>query len=62
MHGYIVRMKEEDAVRKACIMSVIGRRSRGRQKIRWKDGEERTLMELGLTQDAFDSVQWRRYI
>lgn len=56
-------MNEEAAIMTAWSMKISGRMSRGRQRIRWRNGGHRRITELGLTEeDAFDRVRWKRYI
>ena len=54
-YGHLVRQAWEELIK--------GKRSRGRQLKRWKDGLRERLEELGLEkQDAQDRQKWRRGI
>ena len=58
--GHVARMEEEEVVKKAVKEEVIGKRSRGRQRTRWKDGVMRNMQRLGLREaDAADRQKWR---
>ena len=58
--GHIIRMDENKMVKRAWNEPVRGRRSRGRQRIRWRDGVESRMRELGLTEeDANNREKWR---
>ena len=61
--GHVLRMDGEEGVRKAWEEPVRGRRSRGRQKIRWRDKMKDDMERRGLVEeDAFDRRYWRRSI
>ena len=54
-YGHEIRMEEDGPVKVAWRSQVEGRRSRGRQRIRWRDVIERDLRMLGLQeQDVED--------
>ena len=60
-YGHVVRRDENNLIRKAKDMAVEGRRSRGRQRIRWTDVVERDMKGMGLEQaEALDRNLWRR--
>ena len=62
-YGHLLRKNEDDVVRQAWKEPIKGKRSRGRQLKRWKDGLRERMEELGLKeQDAQDSNKWRRGI
>ena len=53
-------MDEEDPVKRAWKEPLRGRRSVGRQRIRWKGVVERDMKEKGLrVENATDRVCWR---
>lgn len=61
--GHVLRREEDNPVKKAWREPIKGKRSRGRQRIRWRDGVERDMRELNLTEgDAQDRVLWRQRI
>ena len=63
LYGYVIRMEEDDPVKVAWRSQAEGRRSRGRQRVRWRDVIERDLRLLGLQkQDAEDRTYWRQHI
>ena len=60
-YGHVVRRDEDDLIRSAKEMAVEGRRSRGRQRIRWSDVVERDMKCLGLEQaEAMNRNIWRQ--
>ena len=60
-YGHVVQRDEDDLIRNVKEMAVEGRRSRGRQRIRWRDVVERDMTRFGLEQEeAFDRNLWRR--
>ena len=62
-YGHLLRKNEEEVVRQAWEVPIKGKRSKGRQLKRWKDGLRERLEELGLKeQDAQDRQKWRRGI
>ena len=62
-YGHVLRMDDEENVKKAMIEPVRGRRSRGRQRIRWKDKVKDDMLKRGLVEeDAFDRKLWRRHL
>ena len=61
--GHVLRMDDEEGVKKALEEPVRGRRSRGRQRIRWRDKVKDDMERKGLVEeDAFDRNHWRRHI
>ena len=53
--------KRRSSVKRAWTEQVVGRRSRGRQRIRWRDVVKRDMRERGLwKEDVFDRNYWRR--
>ena len=59
--GHVKRREEDHPVREVMDMAVTGRRSVGRQRIRWRDVVRRDMEDLDLREDdAFDRVAWRR--
>ena len=61
--GHVLRMDDEEGVKKAWEEPVRGRRSRGRQRIRWRDKMKDDMERRGLVEeDAFDRSYWRRSI
>ena len=60
-YGHVVRREEEEPVKRAMGMPVVGRRSVGRQRIRWTDVIRRDMGEVGLEEgDARDRKKWRK--
>ncbi|XP_064089918.1 uncharacterized protein LOC135203915 [Macrobrachium nipponense] len=60
-NGHVLRMDE--GVKRAWEEPVRGRRSRGRQRFRWRDKEKEDMERRGLVEDdAFDRGQWSRRI
>ena len=58
--GHIMRMDDEEIVKKAVKQDVTGKRSRGRQRVRWSDGVNRSMLQQGLREeDAEDRRLWR---
>ena len=61
--GHLVRREDEEPIKKAWITPVEGRRSRGRQRVRWKDGIAAELERMGVTEeDAMDRKNWRKLV
>ncbi|XP_066980998.1 uncharacterized protein [Macrobrachium rosenbergii] len=62
-YGHVLRMDDEEGVKGAWEESVRERRSRGRQRVRWRDKVKEDMDRRGLVEDdAFDRRQWRRRI
>ena len=60
-YGHVMRREEEEPVKRAKNMPVMGRRSVGRQRIRWMDVVKRDMDEMGLgEEDAENRNGWRR--
>ena len=61
--GHVLRMDGEEGVKRAWEEPVRGRRSRGRQRIRWRDKVKDDMERRGLVEeDALDRRYWRRKI
>ena len=59
-YGHVLRMDGGEGVRRAWDEPVRGRRSRGRQRIRWRDKVKDDMVRRGLVEgDAFDRGHWR---
>ena len=59
--GHIMRREEEDPVKVAWRHPIEGRRTVGRQRIRWRDIVERDLRLLNLREEeAQDRIYWRQ--
>ena len=57
----MTRREENEQTKRAKDMQVRGRRSVGRQRIRWMDIVRRDLGDLGLREvDVLDRNKWRR--
>ena len=57
------RVKRSDSyIKTAYEIKVIGKRSRGRQKIGWSDCLSKALKERKLKEDARDRGRWRKKI
>ncbi len=62
-YGHETRMQEANPVKVAWRNEVEGRRTRGRQRMRWRDGVQRDMEQLDLEeQDAQDRSYWRQHI
>ena len=62
-YGHLLTKDEEEVVRQVWEEPIKGKRSRGRQLKRWKDGLRERLEELGFKeQDGQDRQKWRRGI
>ena len=62
-YGHLLRKDEEEVVRQLWGEPIKGKRSRGRQLKRWKDGLRERLEELDLKeQDGQVRQKWRRGI
>ena len=60
-YGHVRRREEDHPVREVMDMAVRGRRSVGRQRIRWRDVLRRDMEALDLRdEDALDRSLWRR--
>ncbi|XP_064102639.1 uncharacterized protein LOC135212798 [Macrobrachium nipponense] len=63
LFGHVLRMDDEEGVKKDWEEPVRGRRSRGRQRIRWRYKVREDMERRGLAEDgAFDRRQWRRRV
>ena len=59
--GHVTRREENEQTKRAKDMPVRGRRSVGRQRIRWMGVVRRDLGDLGLREvDVLDRNKWRR--
>src|SRR6218665_2642380 len=62
-YGHVMRMEDGCCIRRIMNVEVYGRRSRGRQKKRWRDKIQEDLKTLKLKkEDADDRNKWRRMI
>lgn len=60
-YGHIIRRDDDEPVKKAMMMPVRGRRSVGRQRIRWGDGINRDMNKIGVQRDdAMNRNRWKR--
>ena len=60
-YGHVRRREEDQPVREVMDMAVRGRRSAGRQRIRWRDVVRRDMEALNLRDDdALDRGEWRK--
>ena len=60
-YGHVVRRDENSMIRKAHDMGVEGRRSRGRQKMRWMDAVRRDMREMDVEHtDASNRQEWKK--
>ena len=59
-YGHLLRKDEEEIVRQLWEEPIKGRRSRGQQLKRWKDGLRERLQELGLKEQDAQGRQKRR--
>ena len=60
-YGHVARRDEDSWIRKAHDMGIEGRRSRGRQKIRWRDVVGRDMNTLDIeNDDVHNRQEWRR--
>ena len=59
--GHVIRKEEDEPVKKAMMAEVRGRRSVGRQRIRWRDVIRSDINKLGVQEeDAIDRKKWRK--
>ena len=59
--GHVKRREDDEPVKKAMLMPVTGRRSVGRQRVRWRDVLKRDMNELECREeDAMDRSRWKR--
>ena len=57
--GRVSRMKEGHIVRRMLHVDILGKRSRGRLNLRWKDAGKREMVEAGLKVDnATNRAEW----
>ena len=62
-YRHVVRKGERDVVRRAMDCPVMGKRNRGRQRRRWRDGVETRLKEWGVRrEDTLDRKRWRNVV
>ncbi|MEL6606600.1 MAG: hypothetical protein AAFP20_25775 [Cyanobacteria bacterium J06614_10] len=60
-YGHVYRREDDEPVKKAMMMPVRGRRSVGRQRIRWSDVVKRDMNSVGVqSEDAVDRNKWKR--
>ena len=58
-YGHVARKGERDVVRRAMDFPVMGKRNRGRQPRKWRDGVK-TRLKWGMRrEDALDRKRWR---
>ena len=58
--GHVARREEENPVKRAWRTPVVGRRTRGRQKMRWMDRVLRDLESMKISEeDAYDRRKWK---
>ena len=59
--GHVIRREDDEPVKRAMMMPVRGRRSVGRQRIRWGDVVKRDMNKVGVQDnDAMDRERWKR--
>ena len=60
-YGHVMRREEHYIVRRAMVMKVQGRRTRGRPKRRWLDKVKDDIKDKGLSaDDVYGRATWRR--
>ena len=60
-YGHVARRDEDSLIRRAHDIGIEGRRSRGRQKIRWRDVVERDMKALDIEHaDVHNRTEWKR--
>ena len=60
-YGHVVRSNEECAIKKVWKEPVRGKRSRGRQKLRWRDVIAMDMNKKAVTEkDTGDKKEWRK--
>ena len=60
-YGHVARRDEDSLIRKVHDMGIEGRRSRGRQKIRWRDVIGRDMKALDIEHiDVHNRQEWKR--
>ncbi|XP_064093992.1 uncharacterized protein LOC135206581 [Macrobrachium nipponense] len=58
---HVLRMDDEEGVKRDWEKPIRGRRPRGRQRKRWRDKVKEDMERRGLVEDDdFDRTQWRR--
>ena len=63
--GHIIRMEEDNPVRKLTLLKPEGSRRVGRPKLRWMDGIEEDLRKIGTRawrRRALDRDDWRKVL
>ena len=59
-YGHVLRMDNDDVLRRALDFEVAGRRGRGRPNMTWKKQVEKHINQIGLKREnAIDRVKWR---
>src|SRR6218665_3206849 len=61
-YGHVMRMEDGCCIKRIMNEEVYGRRSRGRQKKRWRDKIQEDLKTVKLKKDTDDRNKWRRRI
>ncbi|XP_066974234.1 uncharacterized protein [Macrobrachium rosenbergii] len=60
-YGHVIRREEVEPIKRAKNMPVMGRRSVGRQRIRWMDVVRRDMGEVGWREeDSMNRNRWRK--
>ena len=60
-YGHVRRRDDDSLIRKAFDLGIEGRRSRGRQKLRWRDVIERDMKAMDIEHtDVHNRQEWRR--
>ena len=59
--GHVMRREEENSLKKTLMAKVVGKRSRGRQRLRWRDKVGRDMRDIGAAEGAWnDRARWKR--
>ena len=59
-NGYVIRMNDDNILKKAMMMEVNGKRKRGRPKLTWMRQVKESVKKVGLKiEEAADRTRWK---
>ena len=59
-YGHVIRMNDDNVLKKAMMMEVNGKRKRGRPKLTWRRQVEESVKKVGLKiEEAADRTRWK---
>ena len=59
--GHVMRREEDNSLKKILMAKVVGKRSGGRQRLRWRDKVWRDMRDIGAAEGAWnDRARWKR--